>query len=74
MIFRNFSIKVVENLDSHRVSEDMSYPVIAVETVLAGMNQNQKITDPENTYVLIGNDDYKMRWVPLSDCEFVDLT
>ncbi len=74
MYFRNFSVKITKNHDKHNTQSDVAYPVLAIHANTGGMGGANKITNPENTYVLIGDQDYLLKWVAISDCEQVDLT
>jgi hypothetical protein len=45
-----------------------------MQTIRPEAGSSSGITDPDNTYMMIANDAFKLRWVPLSDSEQVDLT
>lgn len=74
MYFRNFSINVKKNIAEYGTSENTAYPVLALWTAANGKKMGSNITDADNTYVLIANDTFALRWVPASVCEQVDLT
>jgi hypothetical protein len=74
MYFRHFSVKVIANISDYGVSKETSYPVLAIQTRGRGRRGNRELEKPENTLMLISNDAFKLKWVPATDLEQVDLT
>jgi hypothetical protein len=72
--FRNFSVKVVENIESYGCTEDLSYPVLGLVEKTQGALGGGKTPEIDNTFILISNDQFALKWIPASQVEHVDLT